>query len=487
VKTKKVLPDIRDRNRVFLGFLVCLSFAGVPFIGALPAQDSATETEEEPKPAVASPVRSPMVVVIPIHEAIERGLHHMVERGVNEAVEGGVDLIILDIDTPGGTVDAAVDIKNLLLNASDQGIDTAAFVNPEAISAGALLALSTKKIFMTENGLIGDAAPVNMMGGGTGEELPEKIVSYVRSQFESVAQINGYPVNVVLAMVDPDRPVEGLTQEGELLTLTADAAVEYHIARQIVKSLDEAIVAAGYTNYEKAWVVETWSESVARFLTNPTITWLLITLGVLAFAIEFYTPGIGIPAAVAVCCFVVVFWGHTVAGLAGYESLLIFGIGVILLGVEIFVTPGFGVLGTLGLVFIFGSLVVTIMESVPWGEARPLLLWDLVRPVAMVGSSFLVGIVGMFVISLFLPRRWTFGRLTLAEAQLKEAGYAPVEEGVVDRVGEIGVATSALRPAGVGRFGDRRLDVVTLGDHIPRGTKIRIVRIEGRRVVVRRA
>lgn len=482
----KVSSQVPNRRQAFLGFLVCLLLAAASRLGGLSAQDSATQGLEfgaEPLPAA----ESPYVVIIPIHEAIERGLHHMVERGVKQAIDDGAHLIILEIDTPGGTVDAAVDIKNLLLDAFNQGTDTAAFVNPEAISAGALLALSTRKIYITDNGLIGDAAPVNMMGGGAGGEVPEKIVSYVRSQFESVAQINGYPVNVVVAMVDPDRPVEGLTEEGELLTLTADKAVEYHIARGVVKTLDEAIVAAGYTNYRTHRVTETWSESIARFLTNPTITWLLVTIGALALAIEFYTPGIGVPAAVAVCCFVIVFWGHTVAGLAGYEAALLFGIGLILLGVELFVTPGFGVLGMLGIVFIFLSLVVTIMDWVPWEKTRPFVIWDLMKPVAMVGSSFLAAVIAMFVLSLFLPKRWTFGRLTLAEAQLKEAGYAPVEEGVEAFVGETGVAASDLRPAGVARLGSRRLDVVTLGDHIPRGTRIRVVRVEGRRVVVRKA
>jgi len=452
----------------------------------LPAQDAATEVV---RPATGpQAVQGPaLVVVIPIHEAIERGLHHMVERGVGEAGDLGADLIILDIDTPGGTVDAAVDIKTSLLDAYfKHGIETASFVNPEAISAGALLAISTRKIFITKNGLIGDAAPVNMMGGGE-QEVPEKIVSYVRSQFESAAEMNGYPINVVLAMVDPDRPVEGLTREGELLTLTADKALEYHIASGIVETLDEAIVAAGFTNYRTYEVAETWSEHIARFLTHPTVTWLLLTVGILALAIEFYTPGIGIPATVAVICFVIVFWGHTVAGLAGYESLLLFGIGVILLGIELFVTPGFGVLGILGIVAMFAALVLMVMERVPWETARPLVLRDLLMPVLMVGSSFVAAFGGLFVLSLFLPRRWTFGRLTLSEAQLKETGYAPLEVGTRGLMGETGVAVSDLRPAGVARFAERRLDVVTQGDHIPQGTRVRVIRIEGRRIVVRKA
>lgn len=479
------LPLIRSRIPSVAAVHLCWWLVATSSLSPASAQEAATDTVA-PATAPVRAAESAYVVIVPIHEAIERGLYHMVRRGIGDAMDAGADLIILDIDTPGGTVDAAVDIKNLILDAFNRGIDTAAFVNPEAISAGALLALSTKKIYMTENGLIGDAAPINMMGGGEGE-VPEKIVSYVRSQFESVAELNDYPVNVVLAMVDPDRPVEGLTREGELLTLTADNAVEYHIARGIVKTLDEAIVAAGYTNYRTYQVVETWSESIARLLTNPTVTWLLITVGILALAIEFYTPGIGVPAAVAVGCFIIVFWGHTVAGLAGYESLLLFGIGIILLAIELFVTPGFGVLGIMGILCMFGALVLMVMEHVPWERARPFMPGDLLTPIFLVGSSFLAAFGGVFVISLFLPRRWTFGRLTLAEAQLKVAGYAPLEVGVQDLVGQAGVALSDLRPAGVARFGGRRVDVVTEGDHVPQGAQIRVVRVEGRRVVVRRA
>jgi membrane-bound serine protease (ClpP class) len=425
-----------------------------------------------------------LVYVIPIHDAIEPGLLHMVRRGIKMARDDKAGLLMLDMDTPGGRVDSAVEIKNLLLDVR-QVMKTATFAHPEAISAGALLALSTEKIYMTENGLIGDAAPVSLMPGGgiTGEdETPEKVLSYVRQQFISAAELVRHSTQAAAAMVDKDHAFPPYSKEGELLTLSAKNAVECGLAEKIVPDLNSAIAAAGFGKAEQRFVAETWSESIARFLTNPVITGILMTVGILAIGIEFYTPGIGYPALIGALCFVIIFWGHSVAGLAGYETFLIFIVGVVLLGIEIFLIPGFGVVGVTGLALIFVSLILAVSDRLP--PSHELFnLSDLIQPLIQVCLSFLLGLGGIIAFAAVAPQTGPFRRRMILTTQ----SLGTEESSQPSFAGRQGIAASDLRPSGTALFGDDRVSVVTEGEYIEKGTVIRVLRMEGPRIIVERA
>jgi membrane-bound serine protease (ClpP class) len=416
----------------------------------------------------------PVVYVMPVHGMIDLGLAPFLTRTLREARDAGASAVVLDINTFGGRVDAAVAMRDALLNAP---VPTIAFVNPRAISAGALIALATETIVIAGGGTIGAATPV-VSGGGQPQVADEKSVSYVRKEFAATAERRGRPSAFAEAMVDADVRIAGVVESGKLLTLTSSEAVTHKVAEFSADTLEEALVAAGLDNADIRRTSQTWAESFVRFLTNPVVSSLLLTLGMLGLLVEIRTPGFALPGAVGIVSLALFFWGHWIVQLAGWEELLLVAAGLLLLGLELFVIPGFGVAGIAGIVALTAGLGLALVGA---GATTSVIIAAFGR----LAIAMLLALAGGLALLRLLPRLPVGRRLVLETEMGADQGYTSTP--VTDRLqlGRIGTALSPLRPAGVADIGGLRVDVVSDGGFVDAGASIEVTRVEGNRVVVR--
>lgn len=429
-----------------------------------------------PGRAQAPPAAAPAVYVLTIDGVIDLGLAPYVARTLREAGAAGASAVVLDINTFGGRVDAAVAIRDHLLNSP---VRTVAFINQRAISAGALIALACDTVVMTRGGTIGAAAPV--IDGGSGAPVPadEKSVSYVRKEFRATAEARGRPPAIAEAMVDKDVVIPGLIEEGKLLTLTTAEAVDRQVADHVADTLDSALEAAGLSGAVVTRVAETWAESVVRFLTHPVVSSLLMTLALLGILIEIRTPGFGAPGAIGLACLGLFFWGHWIVQLAGWEELLLIGLGIVLVGIEVLVIPGTSIAGVAGVAALVGGLALVLVGA---GATTAVV----VNALGRVALSILVALIGAFALLRVLPRLPFGRRLVLDTGMAAGMGWVSAPETDRQWLGHTGTALSPLRPSGIATLDGTRVDVVSEGEFIDAGTPIDVVRVEGNRIVVRR-
>jgi membrane-bound serine protease (ClpP class) len=426
-----------------------------------------------PLPAQEHPAGDQAVYRVPVTGVIELGLAPFIERSLREAEAAGAVAVILDIDTPGGRIDAAERIVDAV---NDATVPVYAYVNRRAFSAGAMIALSSREIHMRPGAVLGAATPV----GGTGEKAPEKIVSAMRSSMRALAEAHGLDPRVAEAMVDEDIAVPDVTEAGKLLTLTTTEAVQLGYARAVDDwdTLMRSIGAPGAPVHE---MEVNWAERLVRFLTHPVVAPLLLSLGFLGVIIELRAPGLGLPGAVGVLALALFFGSHLLIGLAGIEAVLLFAAGVVLIGIEVFVVPGVGVVGFLGAGSLLAGLYMSLIGSLPTTA-------DFARGAGILSASILAVLLWSWLILRRLPasgRLWRSG-VFLKQQESHATGYtaAALRE---DLVGKEGIALTDLRPSGTGLFGEERIDVVSESQWVERGSSIRIIASEGYRQVVRLA
>jgi len=451
------------------------------------AQNSSEEREAS-RTRSSEVEKAPVVYIIPIKKMIEPALLYVVRRGVDEAVRNNAQAIIFEMDTPGGSVNAAEGIINAITHTE---IPTYTFVENDAFSAGAIIALATKHIYMAPGSVIGAATPMMMSPMGGVQEMPEevkeKMTSAVAAMVRSAAEQGGHDKELAEAMVraDMEYSVNGqiISKEGRLLTLTNEEAEQrvgedQHplLSEGTVKDIDALLEIIGLPNAEKRVLEITAAERLARLIAG--IAPILMIIGMGGLWLEIKTPGFGVFGITGITCLLLFFFGHHIAGLAGMEDILVFIVGVAFLAIEIFVTPGFGVMGISGLILIFFSLMNAMIEHVP-GKWRPVSFSPetLSGPLLKVTISFLGALALVGVAGKFLPKTKLFQSLmldtVLAEREEEE-----------DLLGLEGIAHSDLRPGGTAYFGERKMDVVTYGDYIRRETPLRIVEVHGHRIVV---
>ena len=427
------------------------------------------------------------VYFVEVHNTIDLGLAPYVKRVIQEATEEGASAVILEINTPGGRLDAALQIKNAIL---DSRVPVVAFINREAFSAGALIAIAAHEIYMAPGAVMGAATPVDQEG----EQASEKVVSGVRKDFKAVAEVRGRNPLVAEAMVDEAVVVEGLVEEGKLLTLSTQEALEWDYADGEVEDLPALLEAL---DLEGAQLIETspsFAENLVRFLTNPIVASLLLSLGALGLLVEVTSSGFGVPGLAGATLLALFFWGHFLAGLAGWEGVALVVVGLALIGVEIFLIPGFGVAGVLGIAAFLGGIFISLIGE---GAATD----DFLRAGLMLLVSASLVVVGGWLAIVYLPRGKPWRGLGLPEVLPAGPGIEGPRSrrgrgrrGAAVRRGEPqpgalegarGVAITDLHPAGVANIDGRRVDVVTEGGYIASGTQIEIVADEGYRRVVR--
>ncbi len=428
----------------------------------------------------ASPLaqeKRPVIYVVPIEGIIDLGLAPFVQRVLDEATEAGAAAVILEINTFGGRVDAAVLIPDALLNAQ---VRTVAFVNKRAISAGALIGLSAEHLVMAGGGTIGAATPVQMsQPGAAAQPVEEKTVSYVRKEFRATAERRKRPPLLAEAMVDADVEIPGVIEKGKLLTLTTEEALTHKLADFRADTLERALEQLGLGGAEIRRVSPNWAEYLVRFLTHPVLSSLLITIGMLGIIVGLRTGDFGVAGGVGIASLSLFFWGHWLVQLAGWEELLLAASGVILLILETFVIPGFGIAGVLGIVAILAGLVLSIVGA---GDTSEVVLMAGGRVV----FSLLIAMVASLVILRFLPRL-SFGRRLILETGLGSGhNYGSAPDSGQGWLGKKGRASSSFRPAGVAEIEGERVDAVSDGDLIDAGQLIEVTRVDGNRIVVRR-
>lgn len=420
----------------------------------------------------------PIVFVAPIEGVIDLGLAPFVQRVIDEATAANATAVILEINTFGGRVDAAVLIRDALLESK---VLTVAFINKRAISAGALISLAAERILMTEGGTIGAATPVQVGAPGTpAQPVEEKTVSYVRKEFGATAEQRNRPQAIAEAMVDADVEIPDVVKKGKLLTLTTQEALKLKVADSQANDLHAVLQFLKLSDAEIRHASETWAESLVRFLTHPVVSSLLMTVGILGIMLEMRVPGFGVPGALGLISLALFFWGHGLVQLAGLEEFLLVGIGLILVGLEIFVIPGFGIAGILGIIALMGGLGLSLIGT---GAT-----WDsTLSALGQVAFSILVAILATLILLRYFPRL-PFGKRLILETNLQaQEGYESSPAADHRWLGKQGIAVSDLHPSGIARFDGERVDVVSDGTFIQAGQPLEVVRIDGNRVVVRLA
>ena len=429
-----------------------------------------------------------LVYIIPIKKMIEPALLYVIRRGIDEATRSDADAIILHMDTTGGRVDSAVAIVGAIGRST---IPIYTFVEKEAISAGAMIALSTPSIYMRPGSVIGDITPISMGLTGGVQDMPEaekeKMTSYVAAHVRSAAEQGGHNVELAEAMVRRDIEYKSgdtiISKSGNVLTLTNTEAEQLVgeeqkplLSKGTVENIDEMLEKVGLANAQKRTLEVTSSEKIARLIAG--IAPILMMLGLGGLWLEFKTPGFGIFGIAGLSCLILFFFGHHIAGLAGMEDLLLFTLGVTLLAIEIFIIPGFGILGFSGLLLIFISFISAMSERLP-GSWRPVSfevetfsLPMLKVMFAFIGSFALVALAGKF-----LPKTKVFKSITL-DTVLEDVDKNK------NLLGMKGSAHSDLRPSGTAYFGEQKIDVVTYGEYIRQNQSIRVVEVHGNRIVV---
>lgn len=432
--------------------------------------DSTTSAEE-----ILESIPSQATWVL-VEGMIDNGLVHYIDRAIAQAEERGDDVIVFELDTFGGLVDAADKIRQSILDAD---IRTIAFINKNAASAGALISYACDEIVMAEGASIGAATVVE---GQSGEKASEKMQSYFRGLMRSTAEANGRDPKIAEAMVDESIEVEGIIEAGKLLTLSASEALEVGVADDVVDNKTAMLAKLSIEQEDIVETAQSWEEATLRFIANPVVSGILMLMMMSGLYFEFQTPGFGFGGAAAAVGAALFFAPLYIMGLAEAWEILLFALGVILLIVEIFVIPGFGVPGILGLLLVVFSLGASLIGNVGLSFPEQTEVTRAVWTMAItLSASF--GAIAMFARA--MPDRRAFGLLVLRET-LTETDASSDEEEYKLLLGQEGIAKSPLRPSGVVDFSGRRMDVQTLGDFIESGEKVVVKQVNGHRVLVER-
>jgi membrane-bound serine protease (ClpP class) len=416
--------------------------------------------------------QSPVVYRLDIQGEIGNGLAPYIARGVRQANAAGATAIYLDMDTPGGRIDAAERIADAVRSSK---IPVYAFVNPRAYSAGALIALATDGIYMRSGAVLGAATPVD----GQGIKAPEKYVSAMRAEFRALAEEQGLNPRIAEAMVDENLGAPGLAEPGKLVTLSTSEALRVGYAKAQVENEAALLARVGLGGATVQVLEINWAETVVRFLTGPIVSSLLLSIGVLALLAEVKAGAHGLGLLVGFTSLGMFFGSSVIIGLAGMEEVILLGLGVIAVAVEVFLLPGFGIAGILGALLIGASMVLAMLGSFPSGS-------DVIRALAVLGASILITLAIGIAWLRHLPNSKRFsGLIHQATAQSGEGYVSALPR--ADLVGKAGLASTDLRPAGVATVEGERIDVVTEGEYISTGARVEVVRAEGYRHVVRSA
>ncbi len=413
----------------------------------------------------------PLVYHLVIDDVIDPRTNRKTELALAEAEELKADYVILELDTYGGALNDADDIRTRILNFE---IPIYAFINKDAASAGALISIACDSIYMAPGSSIGAATVVT----GEGEQAPDKYQSYMRSIMRSTAEATGRNPKIAEGMVDEDIDLDSIAQEGKVITFSVTEAKKYGFCDAEVNSIDEIMSISQVEAYDLKKYEQGATESIIAFFLNPAISGVLILVIIGGIYFELQTPGVGFPLAAAILALVFYLVPFYLNGLAANWEIALFLVGLALIAVEVFVIPGFGVAGILGISGVLSSLVLVMLNNddldFSFVEADRIWLSILVVIAAMGG-----GVILLFVGGASFTNTKAFKRISLSEEQGKDAGYTSSFYSGQSMVGKEGVAHTILRPSGKIMVDNEMYDAYTRGEYIDKGNRVVVISDEG--------
>lgn len=407
------------------------------------------------------------VFVMELTSDIDPRTNRYTKLALDEATEQNADIVIIEMDTYGGAVNDADDIRTRIL---EYPKPVWVFINKDAASAGALISIAADSIYMANGASIGAATVVS---GSTGEAAPDKYQSYMRSIMRSTAEATGRDPRIAEAMVDENLEIEGITEKGEVITFSTSEAIRYGFAEAQVSSIEDILERNNITNYEIIHYEVSLTEKIISFFINPFISGILILIIVGGLYFELQTPGVGFPLAASIIALVLYLVPYYLNGLAEYWEIILFFVGLALIIAEVFVIPGFGIAGISGLFLTIGSLIIIMLNNdaldFEFVAADHLLKAVLATIAGMLGS-----LVVIFAGGLRFANSKAFSRIALEDIQDSKQGYS-ANFRPTSFIGKKGSAYTVLRPSGKVLVEGEIYDAYTRGDYIEQGTKIIVV------------
>lgn len=459
-------------NRLFYIFLLVF-LAGWAGANEEPRRDRVSEAIE------ADPDKTFMVYLYEIKENIGPPARHRTQRAFEEADSLNADFILLHMNTYGGTVNDADSIRTRIMQSR---IPVMVFIDNNAASAGALISIAADRIYMRPGGNIGAATVVD----ATGAEVPDKFQSYMRSTMRSTAEAKGRDPDIAEAMVDASIEVEGVSEAGKVLTFTASEAMRWGFSEGMAENIPQVLELAGIENYEIVEQRLTFTDRVIQFLINPIVSGILIMLILGGIYFELQTPGVGFPILAAATAALLYFAPLYIEGLASHYEIILFIVGLLLVAIELFAIPGFGVTGILGVLSMVTSLALAMVGNEGFDFTGVALSEILMAFMIVIIATFL-SLSGSFYIGDKLFSTTRFGELALDAVQEKSSGYTSADATMSTLVGKTGVAFTMLRPSGKVEIDDDIYDATALTGFVDKGDAIKVVKYETSQVFVVKA
>ncbi len=419
------------------------------------------------------------VYVIDIKEEIAPPVLHSTQKAFYSAKDTAADLILIHMNTYGGMLESADSIRTIILQSK---IPVWVFIDNNAASAGALISIACDSIYMRPGANIGAATAVNQ----TGEALPDKYQSYMRSMMRSTAEAKGRDPKIAEGMVDPRIYIPGVSDSGQVITFTTSEAIENNFCEGSAESLTEVLELAGLKNHKIVRHQLTAADRIIRFLISPIVSGVLIMIIIGGIYFELQTPGVGFPIAASILAALLYFAPLYIEGMAANWEIIIFIVGVILIAVEIFAIPGFGVAGITGIALVVVGLTLSMVGNMNF-EMGTLPLNELVSALFIVIIATFASLILSFYVSRKIFTTTVFGELALATTQDKDKGYTSASTSYQMMMGKEGIAKTVLRPAGKIQIDDEIYDATAETGFIEKGHRIIVANYINAQLFVRKA
>lgn len=427
-----------------------------------------------------------------IKEQIAKPVWRTTQQSISEAIDQKADLILIHMNTYGGAVDAADSIRTKILNCP---IPVYVFVDNNAASAGALISIACDSIYMRPGGSIGAATVVNQ----TGEQVPDKYQSFMRSLMRATAEAHGKDTiingndtiikwhrdpKIAEAMVDPKLEVKGISDTGQVLTFTTEEAIKHGFCEGSADNIKDVIAHLGITDYEIVEYKHTFTEKIIQLLVNPAVSGILIMVIIGGLYFELQSPGIGFPIAAAAIAAVLYFAPLYLEGLANNWELAVFIVGVILMIVEIFAIPGFGFFGFAGIIFMVAGLSMAMVDNIVFTFDPKAGMNALAKSLAIVLGSLIGAILLSIVLGKRAMKNGFISRLVLETSENRTEGYLSTNPEIANVIGKTGEAYTILRPSGKVLIDGEIYDANSEIGFIEKGESIKVIRFESGQVYV---
>ena len=478
--------------KVFLNWKVLLMLLSLQIFSSADIADDSTIVQTDSVQPEMVQKDGKIVYLFEIRKEIAKPVWRITQEAFKEAVSLNADYIIIHLNTYGGMVNIADSIRTKILNSN---IPVIVFIDNQAISAGALISIAADSIFMRSGGSIGAATVVNQ----SGEVVPDKYQSFMRSTMRATAEAHGKDTiisgndttyrwhrdpNIAQAMVDPQLSIEGIIDSGQVLTLTVEEAIRVGYCEGKANSVKEVLELTGLSDYQ---LIEYKLDSIDRIvvlLLSPIAQSLLILLIIGGIYFELQTPGIGFPLGIAVVAALLYFAPAYIEGLAQNWEVLAFIVGLVLIALEIFVIPGFGIAGISGIMLVLISLTLSVIDNVVFEfEGIGALL-----TVAKVFARILITVLVSFFLSLWLSKKVGtsnfFKGIALASEQNKTDGYIGIDTHQKDMIGKSGIAYTVLRPSGRVKIEGEIFDAKAEIGFIDKNDPVKVIRDEAGQLYV---